>query len=431
MSGTVHHGAVRRSVRRAVRRGLTGLLTVGALLLVPAHVPSASASTATAATVAVPPPPAKSTVTWAASADRMGEAAGDRSYRLVVRTSVGGTGLRVRVSNAFGDLPLVIGSAYAGLRDSDAAVRPGSNRKLRFGGSAAVTLAPGEIRYSDPLPGRVAAMSDLALSLYVRDTGGPATGHGMALATSYATSGDHAAQERGGAYTERLGSWFYLDAVTVDADRGAGAVVALGDSITDGWQSSTDKNLRWPDFLARRLHASPGSTVKGVANAGVSGNKVLADGAAQSALKRLDRDVLSLPGVRTVFLFEGVNDIKAHTGVTAESLTAGYREIIDRSHAAGLCVVGATVMPFKGWSEWDPEGEAVRTEVNEWIRSSGAVDAVVDFDEVVRSPYDAERILPTFDNGDHLHPNDKGMQAMADSVPLKSLECDRGGPATR
>ncbi|GGJ78343.1 SGNH hydrolase [Streptomyces camponoticapitis] len=418
------------TVRRTGARRLLGVLALASILLVPARIPSATAATGPG-TAAVPPPPAKSVVTWAASADRMGEAAGDRSYRLIVRTSVGGKALRVRVSNAFGDRPLVIGSAYAGLHESGARLRPGSNKKLRFDGSASVTLAPGEIRYSDPLPGRVAAMSDLAVSLYVRDAGGPATGHGMALATSYATSGDHAARERDEAYTERLGSWFYLDAVTVDADRGAGAVVALGDSITDGWQSTTDRNLRWPDFLARRLHASAGSTVKGVANAGISGNQVLADGAAQSALKRLDRDVLSLPGVRTVFLFEGVNDIKAHTGVTAASLTAGYREIIDRSHAAGLCVVGATVMPFKGWSEWDPQGEAVRAEVNEWIRTSGEVDAVVDFDKVVRSPYDAERILPVFDNGDHLHPNDKGMQAMADSVALKSLECDRAPALSR
>ncbi|MFD5898923.1 SGNH/GDSL hydrolase family protein [Streptomyces sp. NPDC060366] len=415
------------AVRRAVRLALIGVLALGAALLGPAHVPTATA----AGTGTVPAPPAKSVVTWAASADRTGEAGADRSYRLIVRTSVGGTGLRVRLSNAFGDRPLVIGRAYAGLSESGARLRPGSNKKLAFGGSASVTLAPGEIRYSDPLSGRVAAMSDLALSLYVRDAGGPATGHGMALATSYATSGDHTAEERDGAYTERLGSWFYLDAVTVEADRGAGAVVTLGDSITDGWQSSTDKNLRWPDFLARRLHASPDSTVKGVANAGISGNQILADGAAQSALKRLDRDVLSLPGVRTVVLFEGVNDIKSHTGVTAAALTAGYREIIDRSHAAGLCVVGATVLPFKGWSEWDPEEEAVRAEVNEWIRTSGEVDAVADFDKVLRSPYDAQRILPTFDGGDHLHPNDKGMQAMADSVALTSLECDRGGATGR
>ncbi|TXL87879.1 SGNH/GDSL hydrolase family protein [Streptomyces sp. IB2014 016-6] len=410
------------AVRRALRVGLTGVLAVGAALLGPAHVPTATA----AGTSDVPAPPARSVVTWAAAADRMGDAGGDRSYRLIVRTTVGGTGLRVRVSNVFGDRPLVIGRAYAGIRESGARLRPGSNQKLAFGGSASVTLAPGEIRYSDPLPGRVAAMSDLGLSLYVREAGGPATGHAMALRTSYATSGDHAAEERDGAYTQRLGSWFYLDAVTVEADRGAGAVVTLGDSITDGWQSTTDKDLRWPDFLARRLHASPESTVRGVANAGISGNQVLADGAAQSALKRLDRDVLSLPGVRTVVLFEGVNDIKAHSGVTAAALTTGYREIIDRSHAAGLCVVGATVLPFKGWSEWDLEEEAVRAEVNEWIRTSGEFDAVADFDEVLRSPYDAQRILPTFDGGDHLHPNDKGMQAMADSVALTALECDRG-----
>ncbi|WP_442805920.1 SGNH/GDSL hydrolase family protein [Streptomyces sp. NBC_01341] len=407
-------------VRRAVRLGLIGALTLAVTLLGPAHVPSADAAAPTAA------PPAKSVVTWAASADRLGDASGDRSYRLVLRTSVGGKGLRVRVSNAFGDRPLVIGSAYAGLRDSGALLRRGSNKRLTFGAEPSVTLAPGEIRYSDPVPGKVAAMSDLAVSLYVRDAGGPASGHGMAMQTSYATSGEHAAEESGGAYTERLGSWFYLDAVTVDADRGAGGVVTLGDSITDGWQSSSDKNLRWPDYLARRLHASPDSTVKGVANAGISGNKVLADGAAQSALKRLDRDVLSLPGARTVVLFEGVNDLKSHSGVTGAALIAGYREIIDRSHAAGLCVVSATVLPFKGWSEWDPQGEAVRTEVNEWIRTSGEADAVADFDKVLRSPYDAQRILPTFDGGDHLHPNDKGMQAMADSVALTSLECGRG-----
>ncbi|MFF4244645.1 SGNH/GDSL hydrolase family protein [Streptomyces sp. NPDC001822] len=408
--------------RRAVRLGLISALTLAATLLGPAHLPSADA----AAPAAVPSPPAKSVVTWAASADRLGDAPGDRSYRLVLRTSVGGKGLRIRVSNAFGDRPLVIGSAYAGLRDSGALLRRGSNKRLTFGGETSVTLAPGEIRYSDPVPGKVAAMSDLAVSLYVRDTGGPASGHGMAMQTSYATSGEHTAEEDGGAYTERLGSWFYLDAVTVDADRDTGGVVTLGDSITDGWQSSSDRNLRWPDYLARRLHASADGTVKGVANAGISGNKVLADGAAQSALKRLDRDVLSLPGVRTVVLFEGVNDLKSHSGVTAAALIEGYREVIDRSHAAGLCVVGATVLPFKGWSEWDPQGEAVRTQVNEWIRTSGEADAVADFDKVLRSPYDAQRILPTFDGGDHLHPNDKGMQAMADSVAPASLECERG-----
>jgi lysophospholipase L1-like esterase len=164
-----------------------------------------------------------------------------------------------------------------------------------------------------------------------------------------------------------------------------------------------------------------------VANEGISGNRVLSDGAGQSALNRLDRDVLSQPGVSTVFLFEGVNDIKAHTGVTAEDLIAGYREIAGRARAAGLCVVGATVGPFKGWSEWDPAAEQVRQEVNAFIRDGGLFDAVTDFDRVLRSPYDHGRILPVFDNGDHLHPNEKGMQAMADAVDLTALECRRAG----
>ncbi|WP_326745880.1 SGNH/GDSL hydrolase family protein [Streptomyces sp. NBC_00121] len=409
-------------MRGAAHRVLIAVVALAATTLVPAH----AASSAAAAT----PVPDRSVVTWAASADRLGEALSDRSYRLVLRTSAGGSGMRIRVSNAFGDRPLVIGSAYAGLRGSGARLIAGSNRKLRFDRASSVTLAPGEIRYSDPLPGRTEAGSDLAISLYVRAAGGPATGHGMALQTSYATAGDHTAEERDDAYTEQVGSWFYLDAVSVDTGPGTGAVVTLGDSITDGWQSTTDKNLRWPDFLARRLHGTPGSTVQGVANAGISGNKVLADGAGQSALTRLDRDVLSLPGVRTVVLFEGVNDVKSHSGVTAAALTEGYRRIIDRAHAAGKCVVGATVLPYQGWSEWDPQGDAVRMEVNEWIRTSGAVDAVADFDKVLRSPYNPQRLLPTFDGGDHLHPNDKGMQAMADSIRLGDLECDGASGAS-
>jgi lysophospholipase L1-like esterase len=142
-------------------------------------------------------------------------------------------------------------------------------------------------------------------------------------------------------------------------------------------------------------------------------------------VNRLDRDVLSLPGVRTVFLFDGVNDLKAHTGVTAADLVAGYRQIVARAHAAGRCVVGATIAPFKGWSEWDPAAEAVRQEVNSSIRTGGEFDAVTDFDRILRGPYDAERMLPVFDGGDHLHPNDKGMQAMADAVDLTALACAR------
>ncbi|MFJ8803994.1 SGNH/GDSL hydrolase family protein [Streptomyces sp. NPDC102487] len=365
-------------------------------------------------------------VTWAAAADRVGDGVADRGYRLVVHTSVGGDNLRVRVSNALGDRPVTFDSVYAGLQSSGAGLVHAGNRRLTFGGARSVTVPAGSTAYSDPLPGRIAAESNLVISLHSPDAAGPATGHGMAMQTSYVSEGDHTAEESATNWAGTTGSWFYLDAVTVRAPSATGAVVALGDSITDGWQSSTDLNRRWPDYLARRLRTSTVTTVRGVANEGISGNKVLADGAGRSALNRLDQDVLSHPGVRTVFLFEGVNDIKAHTGVTAQDMITGYRRIIERAHAAGTCVVGATIGPFKGWSEWDPAAETVRQEVNAFVRDSGAFDAVTDFDKALRSPYDPERILPFFDNGDHLHPNDKGMQAMADAVNPKDLECDSG-----
>ncbi|MET7827040.1 SGNH/GDSL hydrolase family protein [Streptomyces sp. NPDC005386] len=365
-------------------------------------------------------------VTWAAAADRVGDGVADRGYRLVVHTSVGGDNLRVRVSNALGDRPVTFDSVYAGLQSSGAGLVHAGNRRLTFGGARSVTVAAGATAYSDPLPGRIAAESNLVISLHSPDAAGPATGHGMAMQTSYVSEGDHTAEESATNWAGTTGSWFYLDAVTVRAPSATGAVVALGDSITDGWQSSTDLNRRWPDYLARRLRTSTVTTVRGVANEGISGNKVLADGAGRSALNRLDQDVLSHPGVRTVFLFEGVNDIKAHTGVTAQDMITGYRRIIERAHAAGTCVVGATIGPFKGWSEWDPAAETVRQEVNVFVRDSGAFDAVTDFDKALRSPYDPERILPFFDNGDHLHPNDKGMQAMADAVNPKDLECGSG-----
>lgn len=409
------------TARRARARRAAALLLLAAVLqAVPAQAqPQAQPRTRTTPQVAWG---RNEVITWGASADRLGDAVADRSYRLVVHTSVAGSDLRIRLSNAFGDRPMTFDSVYAGVQEEGATLLPGSNRRLTFGGARSVTVPAGATAYSDPLPGRLPAATNLVLSLHTPDAAGPATGHGMAMQTSYTAQGDRTGEESAADWTDTIGSWFYLDAVSVRTSTPTGAVVALGDSITDGWQSTTDLNRRWPDYLARRLQKAD-TKIKGVADEGISGNKVLADGAGQSALNRLQRDVLSQPGVRTVFLFEGVNDIKSHSGVTAQDLVAGYREIADRAHAAGKCVVGATVGPFKGWSEWDPAAEAVRQEVNQFIRSSGEFDAVTDFDRILRSPYDQERILPFFDGGDHLHPNDKGMQAMADAVGIDSLDC--------
>ncbi|MET8044882.1 SGNH/GDSL hydrolase family protein [Micromonospora sp. NPDC005215] len=364
-------------------------------------------------------------VTWAASAERQGAGPAERSYRLVVRTSVGGDALRIRLTNAFGEHPVTFASAYAGLQRQGAELVQGSNRALTFGGQASVTVPAGEMILSDPLPGELAPESNLVVSLRVTGALGMRSGHLLALQTSYATAGDHAAEEAATNWTETLNSWYWLDAVSVLTSTAISSVVVLGDSITDGFASSTDTNRRWPDHLSRRLRAAPGSTVRGVANEGISGNKVLAGGAGPAALGRFDRDVLSHPGVDTVFVHMGINDIKAHTGVTVDDLTAGYRQLVDRAHAAGRCVVGATVMAYQGWPEYDDAGEAVRQGVNDWIRHSGVFDAVVDFDEITRSPDDPRTLLPFFDSSDHLHPNDRGMQAMADAVDLAVLGCDR------
>ncbi|MEV7085217.1 SGNH/GDSL hydrolase family protein [Streptomyces sp. NPDC093085] len=375
---------------------------------------------------AAPAPRTTQVVTWAASADRLDTAAADRTHRLVLRVSAGGSALRIRLSNAFGDQPVTFGGAYVGTADSGAAVVPGTNRALTFRGAASVTVPAGGSVYSDPLPGTVRPFSDLAVSLYVAAASGTATGHVLGHQTSYiAPAGDHAAEDAATAYTQTTRFRYYLDAVVTDAPRGTGAVATLGDSITDGVGSTADTNRRWPDFLARRLGAEPGSRIKGVANEGISANKVLTDGAGESAVKRLDRDVLSQRGVRTVVLLEGVNDIKATPAPTAAQLIAAYRDIIARSHAAGLCAVGATVLPYQGWPEWKESGEAVRQEVNAFVRESGEFDAFVDLDAAIADPAAPAKMLPAYDSGDHLHPNDAGMERMAGTVDPAALRCDR------
>jgi lysophospholipase L1-like esterase len=401
---------------------ITGSTTPAAPTADPGGSPAPPPTVATAPAGARP----DGVVTWASSAQQLGDVAGGQTFRLAVHTSTAGSAPRFRLSNAFGTQPVTFGRAYAGIRRPGTAATQGGNRPLTFAGSTSVTVAPGATVTSDPLTGlRLPAFADLLISVYVRSAAGPATGHGLAMQTSYIATGDHAADRDAAAFTGQTQSWYYLDAVTVDAPAGTGAVAVLGDSITDGWHTTGDRNNRWPDYLARRLAADRSARLTGVANEGISGNRVLADGGGQSALGRLDRDVLSLPGVRTVILLEGVNDIKAVPAPAADDLIAGYRQIIARTHRAGKCIVGATVLPFNGWSEWSPAGEAVRQRVNAFIRTPGAFDAMIDLDEQLRSPYDPSRLFPPFDSGDRLHPGDKGMQAMADTVDLPSLACHR------
>ncbi|MFC0553307.1 SGNH/GDSL hydrolase family protein [Planotetraspora thailandica] len=364
--------------------------------------------------------------TWGASADRTPVTMTEQTVRNIVHTSVGGSGLRISLSNAFGTQPVVFGGAYVGLQQTGAAVVPGTNRQLTFGGSTSVTVPAGAQVLSDPLPGTYAPQQTLAVSLYVRGASGTVTGHNLATQTSYVSSeGDHSAEEDGAAFTTTISRWYWVDSVVVSAPKTVGTVVALGDSITDGLRSTPGANRRWPDVLAGRLLDGPRPKQMGVLNEGISGNRVLADGAGVSVQARFDRDVLAKPGVRTVILMEGINDINGGQATSGDQLIAAYRQLIARAHAEGTCILGATMTPFKGLGSYTDQKEAIRTAANEFIRHSREFDGVVDFDKVTRDPADPQRFLPLYDSGDHLHPSDAGYAAMGDAVNLKALECKR------
>jgi len=361
-----------------------------------------------------------------------------QTLRQFVRLSAGGTQVRVRFSNETGLFPLLIGAAHVAKPAADAAagtVDPASDHALTFGGADGVTVAPGAAVLSDPVEMDLAPLSTLAISLFVSRWTGPSVVHFDAVATTY-ISGDGDFTAAASIPTPKTStSRYFLDEVDVQAPGQPAAVVTLGDSITDGYHSQADANHRWPDRLAERLASRPDAAPVGVVNAGVSGNRILHDHPEElfgpNALARLDRDVLSVPGLRWVVLMEGINDIGHSTSaglaeqdVTADQIIAGMKQIIARVHARGAKIYGATLTPYEGTvfhGYYQPEGEAKRQTVNRWIRSGG-FDAVIDFDAVVRDPDHQTRIRPEFDVGDHLHPNDAGYRAMGDAVDLKLFQ---------
>jgi lysophospholipase L1-like esterase len=306
-------------------------------------------------------------------------------------------------------------------------VNPQSVKALTFGGHPTGTILPGAVLVSDPADLAVPAASDLAIDLFVPGTLGtgpsPLRMHQGANQTNYVSeSGNHAGEASLGTPASNTASWFLLARVEVAAPSSAGTIVAFGDSITDGTRSTPDTNSRWPDHLARRLAARRGGAVRSVANLGIAGNRVLGDGAGVSALARFDRDVLMQTGVTHVIIMEGINDIgqaRSNLAPAAADLIAAHQQMIDRAHARGLTVIGATLTPFEGAAYFTAEGEAKREALNRWIRTSGAYDGVIDFDMVTRDPAATTRLLPAYDSGDHLHPNDAGYRAMGESVDLK------------
>ncbi|MFI6207801.1 SGNH/GDSL hydrolase family protein [Streptomyces sp. NPDC051041] len=352
----------------------------------------------------------------------------DRTLRLVVHTSAGGPRVRVRFDNTFASVPVRIGGATVAVRASGAAAR-GTPVPLSFGGAAGVEVPAGAQAYSDPLGFDVPADADLLVSFHLPGTVPAAPVHRLAQQRSYVSEpGDHTADGSAAAYPTTLTSWPLL--AGMDVGGGPGSVVLLGDSITDGDRSTPDANRRWPDVLADRLLRQDAVPRYGVLNQGIAGNRVVtdrypgdgvsADTAGVSALNRFDRDVLAQTSVRTAVVFEGVNDLLA--GTDAQRVIAGLRTLAERARARGLRTLAATVLPCGGRSGCTAAVDAERAEVNAWIRGAGAFDAVLDFDAVLRDPADPTRMLPAYDSGDHLHPGDAGLAALAGSVDLRLLD---------
>jgi len=368
----------------------------------------------------------------------------NQTIRQTVHLSIGGSALRVRFSNEFGTTPLVIGEAHAGRpagTEPSRSVAPGSDRRLTFGGHVSATVPAGAPLLSDPVRLAVPAGGDLVVSLYLpRPTRGTTT-HAFAFQDNVVAAGN-VTGARTVTPTATFGQWWFLSGVAVTAPARDGAVVALGDSITDGANTTPNSNARWPDVLARRLQATADLRGLGVLNEGISGNRLLHDpnplpgsGAdafaaffGESALRRFDRDAGAQPGARYLVVLLGVNDL-GHPGtiapeserVTPDDLIAGYQQVIARAHERGMLVFGGTITPFANdtFGFDTPANRAARLVVNRWIRTSGAYDGVVDFDAALRDPADPERIRPDLDSGDHLHPNDAGAAALANAVPLR------------
>ena len=341
----------------------------------------------------------------------------NQTVRLIARTSIGGDKVRVRLSNEYGDRPLVIGAAHIAVRDSGAAIDPSTDRTLTFGGRATVRLNPGAVAFSDPVTLAVPALRDVAVSLHLADSARIVTRHQLALQTNYIGRGD-VTGARTFAPETTLVVWPFLVGVDVTNNAAVGVISTIGNSITDGALSTRDANTRWPNVLAKRL--SVGDAPMAVVNAGISGGRVLTFGAGPSALARFDRDVLTTPGLTHVILLEGINDIgaSARDGVTADDIIFGYRQMIMRAHERGVRIIGATLTPAGPRASFTPTLEARRTAVNVFVRSSGEFDGVIDFDAMTRDPANPLQFLPKYDSGDHLHPGDVGYKAMGEAIDL-------------
>jgi lysophospholipase L1-like esterase len=355
----------------------------------------------------------------------------DATVRQIVHISLGGPALRIHLSNAFGTEPLRFTSVHIArpISPSTSAIDPATDRPLTFSGSLDVILPPGADFVSDPLQYTVSPLSDLAVTFHLDTPPARQTSHPGSRATSYFVHGDFVtAPDLPNA--KHVDHWYQLSEIDVLAPPSAAAIVALGDSITDGHGATTNGNNRWTDILAQRLQASPATRNIGVSNQGIGGNHLLTDGLGPNALSRFDRDVLAPTGVRWLIVFEGVNDLGGlglHADATpadhaafVQRILSAYEQIVLRAHAHGLRAYGATITPYvgSGYYHPGPPSEADRQAVNAWVRTAGHFDAVIDFDSVVRDPQQPDHLLPAYDSGDHLHPSPAGYKAMGEAIRL-------------
>ncbi len=356
----------------------------------------------------------------------------NQTVREIVHTSVGGSVVRVRLSNAYGKETVAIGAAHIALRGQESGIVPGTDHALTFSGRASVSIPPNAPVLSDPIKLDVPASADLAISLFLPEAATGAGIHYSAQQTSYIGKGDMTGAASI-AEPDTFTHWVFLTGVDVLSSGKGATLVAFGDSITDGAASTVDANHRWPNILAARLQAERQTRLMGTLDAGIGGNRILHDASANivfgvNALARYDRDVLSQPGVKYVIVLEGINDL-GHAGssapvsetVSAEDLIAGLTQLATRAHERGIKIFGGTLTPFEGaraQGYFTPEKEVKRKAFNDWIRTSKALDGFIDFDKAVQDPQHPDRMMAAYDSGDHLHPNDAGYKKMGESIPL-------------
>jgi len=416
-----------------------GLILTASYGIAQEHWVSTWGASAQQARTFAPPPPAAQVNGQPAAPPR---AAGppssfnNQTVRMIVRTSIGGRRVRVQFSNAYGTAMLALGSAHVALRDKDSAIVAGSDRALMFNGKASASIPPGAFLVSDPVDLDVPKLADLAITVFVPADSGTLTMHATGLHTTYITKTGDFTSAPSLTDTTMSQSWYWIAGVEVMAPPEAATIVTFGDSITDGATSTVDTNSSWPSFLAQRLQANPATANLAVVNHGISGNRLLRDGAGVNALARFDRDVLGQAGVKWMTILEGINDIGVGMRTPAEAVSTddiigAYRQMIERAHEHGIKVIGCTLTPYQGAAYYSDAGETVREAVNQWIRTSGAFDAVVDFDMVTRDPANPKQIRMDMNIRDHLHPNDAGYKAMAEAFDLAVFGARAGNGKSR